>query len=890
MVACDVTRSPLTAAGLGAVPGTPPAQFAGTNYSQERGEIVAFGGRPRWQQMTALVSLSAGGAITGFSFVPKAAADISSPTSMPLNLVALQQSARSAHTARTAPASDAMLRKAIVNVADYYLRMAERKTPAEMEAIIWRHDSVNGADHGQSCAAFASLTLELAAQVVGQQSWVSGGSSYPWPLHSWADVRVDPNPASLGIISIQQDAEAQHRWHPLGDGYRPLPGDWVLFDGHVEVVTEDSGGVLRTVGGDSLPNFSVNAHEYRAPLSGAGVVGFVNNGSLPAAAEGAQQDAAASGDQATSPGGSGTGADAAGASAGGLAAIPGTGAVAPQNAGPGEASSRQSGARGTANRAAARREPGSDETGGSKARSPMSAPQAPGDAVIPGLAVPAPRSGPATEKEASGKAATGETATGQAAGGKAAAGKAAGQRPARPAAAAAQGDAAIPGLDVAADLASGHHDVAYRRHHPSPARRPVSETRAQQAFISEVAPGAIAAQHRYGVPAAVTIAQAIDESGWGQSELAAQDHNLFGIKGTGPAGSVPMPTQEYVNGQPVNTSASFRVYHDAAESIDDHGRLLARSGYYQQAMAEHQHPDKFAAALTGVYATDPNYGANLISLMRRYDLYRYSASDANRPGRSPAGRSRAAWPPGSRATRLFPECLAPLSLRPSPAGPPARRPRPRCPRGRPVPSRPGQRPRSRPGQRPRSRPGQRPRSRPGPRPRSPSRRRARTRPGPMSRYRPGPRARTPPGPMSRYRPGPRARTAPGPASRSRPEQRARHRRGRLLLRRARPAARSRPGPVLLSGGRPAAQSPGVPPPPNRRPVPAPRPPGPPNPGRPRTAAPPGRPPRLQRVHAPRPHRPSRPPRRTSPASPRRLRPHARRRPRSASGRRLASCP
>ena len=144
---------------------------------------------------------------------------------------------------------------------------------------------------------------------------------------------------------------------------------------------------------------------------------------------------------------------------------------------------------------------------------------------------------------------------------------------------------------MAADLTSGHHDVAYRRHHPSPARKPVSETRAQQAFISEVAPGAIAAQHRYGVPAAVTIAQAIDESGWGQSQLAAQDHNLFGIKGTGPAGSVPMPTQEYVNGQPVSTSASFRVYHNAAESIDDHGRLLARSGYYQHAMAEHQHPE-----------------------------------------------------------------------------------------------------------------------------------------------------------------------------------------------------------------------------------------------------------------------------------------------------------
>ena len=234
--------------------------------------------RPWWQQVTALVSLGAGGAITGLSFIPRATADTTSPASVPIRLLALEQSAR------PASANDPTLRSAIVNVTNYYLRVAEGKTPAEMEAIIWQHDSIDGIDHGASCAAFASLTLELAAQVVGQQSWVTGGSSYPWPLREWADVRVDPNPASPGVTSILQDAQAHQRWHPLGDGYQPLPGDWVLFDGHVEVVTDYAGGVLRTVGGDSLPNFSVNAHEYGDPLSAQGVVGFVNNGALRGAA------------------------------------------------------------------------------------------------------------------------------------------------------------------------------------------------------------------------------------------------------------------------------------------------------------------------------------------------------------------------------------------------------------------------------------------------------------------------------------------------------------------------------------------------------------------------------------------------------------------------------
>ena len=159
-------------------------------------------------------------------------------------------------------------------------------------------------------------------------------------------------------------------------------------------------------------------------------------------------------------------------------------------------------------------------------------------------------------------------------------------------------------------------------------------TAAQQAFISQVAPGAIAAQQRYGIPASVTIAQAIDESGWGQSELAAADHNLFGIKGTGPAGRDLQPTQEYENGSWVTRTAPFRVYHNIAESIADHGQLLATNPAYRHAMANRQVPDAFADALTGVYATDPNYGPNLIALMRLYNLYRYdSATRDRRPGR-----------------------------------------------------------------------------------------------------------------------------------------------------------------------------------------------------------------------------------------------------------------
>ena len=150
-------------------------------------------------------------------------------------------------------------------------------------------------------------------------------------------------------------------------------------------------------------------------------------------------------------------------------------------------------------------------------------------------------------------------------------------------------------------------------------------TASQRAFINEVAPGAVAAQRTYGVPAAVTIAQAIDESAWGGSSLAASYHNLFGIKGSGPAGSVTLPTQEFTGGGYVTISAAFAAYPSDASSIAAHDALLAGGGVYAQAMSDRGSPDRFANDLTGVYATDPSYGATLISYMRNFGLYRFDS-------------------------------------------------------------------------------------------------------------------------------------------------------------------------------------------------------------------------------------------------------------------------
>jgi hypothetical protein len=612
---------------------------------------VHSAGKPVWQQLTALVSLGASGAVTGFTFTPQTAADLTSPASLPVHLLAL------AKAAKPAAADDAPLRSAIVNFAHLFLRMARGKTPAQMESIIWQHDSVNGVDHGPSCAAFASLTLELAAQAVGQHSWVTGGTSYPWPLHKWVDARVESNPASPGITSVLQDAKAHHRWHRLGDGYRPQPGDWVLFPGHMEVVTKYAGGVLSTIGGDSLPNFSVNAHQYHDPLGALGVTGFVNNGDTSRAGLGGQTGAQPRDHPASRPrppvGATESPAAAAGpaavagppvVTAPAAAAIPAAAAVPAAIASPREATG-PAGPSGAPHRGAS-----ADRT-------------APADrTVIPGLPPPDPHQARQRHSARSGRrqpAGHGRPPRGTeqpghpgaSAAGHAPAGSGVSANPifpglARPVAARqppAAGTAPIPGLPIAPlrlAVSAAHH----RPHSPA-ASHTVPETRAQQAFINEIAPGAVAAQRRYGVPASVTIAQAIVESGWGQSQLASHDHNLFGIKGTGPGGSVQEPSWEYLNGQSVQQTSSFRVYRSAAESIDDHGKLLATSGYYRRTMTYRRDPNAFASSLTGVYATDPEYGTTLISLMRRYNLYRYDQIAPVAAARTaPAGRGPAAGP------------------------------------------------------------------------------------------------------------------------------------------------------------------------------------------------------------------------------------------------------
>ena len=152
----------------------------------------------------------------------------------------------------------------------------------------------------------------------------------------------------------------------------------------------------------------------------------------------------------------------------------------------------------------------------------------------------------------------------------------------------------------------------------------------QMIFLRNVVPAAIAAQRAYGIPASITIAQAIFESSWGESALASKANNYFGIKATAnatPDEYAEFMTTEFVDGRKVQEMAKFAKYASPADSFAAHSRLLSVAPRYASAMAVKNDPAAFAAAIQkDGYSTDPIYGTKLMQAVTDYDLTQYDTA------------------------------------------------------------------------------------------------------------------------------------------------------------------------------------------------------------------------------------------------------------------------
>lgn len=135
-------------------------------------------------------------------------------------------------------------------------------------------------------------------------------------------------------------------------------------------------------------------------------------------------------------------------------------------------------------------------------------------------------------------------------------------------------------------------------------------------------------ENKYGVPSSITLAQITLESSGsykgGLSRLAYQAKNLFGIKGTGTAGTYHANTAEQTkDGETYYISAGFRKYNTYTESIEDYGKLLSGSRY-QKEIGGKTNPSEVAAGLQRAgYATDTKYAEKLMRIINRDNLTQY---------------------------------------------------------------------------------------------------------------------------------------------------------------------------------------------------------------------------------------------------------------------------
>jgi len=129
---------------------------------------------------------------------------------------------------------------------------------------------------------------------------------------------------------------------------------------------------------------------------------------------------------------------------------------------------------------------------------------------------------------------------------------------------------------------------------------------------------AISEMREFGIPASITLAQGILESGSGKGRLALEANNHFGIKCHQWEGDKIYHDDD-------EKQECFRKYQNAETSFRDHSEFLAhRSRYSKLFQLKITDYKNWAKELRKAgYATDKKYPEKLISLIERYELFRF---------------------------------------------------------------------------------------------------------------------------------------------------------------------------------------------------------------------------------------------------------------------------
>ncbi len=141
-----------------------------------------------------------------------------------------------------------------------------------------------------------------------------------------------------------------------------------------------------------------------------------------------------------------------------------------------------------------------------------------------------------------------------------------------------------------------------------------------QAYIDQYKDLAISQMLKYNIPASITLAQGLLESGAGMSELAIKGNNHFGIKCHDWTGK----TIHYDDDE---RGECFRKYKNVLESYEDHSKFLQRPRYSKLFTLKRTNYKGWANGLKSCgYATSPTYAKNLIEIIELYKLYLYDSA------------------------------------------------------------------------------------------------------------------------------------------------------------------------------------------------------------------------------------------------------------------------
>lgn len=136
--------------------------------------------------------------------------------------------------------------------------------------------------------------------------------------------------------------------------------------------------------------------------------------------------------------------------------------------------------------------------------------------------------------------------------------------------------------------------------------------------------------HRTGIPASITLAQALHESNYGTSKLATQANNHFGIKCKKDwQGDTFGHKDDDFDRKGKLIKSCFRAYPNYRASFLDHSEFLKNSSNYISLFKLHKTDYiNWAHGLKKCgYATDPDYAIKLIKKIEKYDLSRFDFWD-----------------------------------------------------------------------------------------------------------------------------------------------------------------------------------------------------------------------------------------------------------------------